>query len=352
MLSCSRIRKGNGRGDMTTRIDFYDELGREAGCRRLAVGFYARVAENSTLRPLFPGKSLRCATEEFAAFLVQLFDGNEGATQYRWWLSLRESHGRFRISDEQRSAWLMLMAEAVHEVVADGPTCGALADFFARASLYVVRGEASSPIHPELAARWERQVALDRLIENLAAGRDGAVLSEAGAFVSWKCVYPGVLAKMMETGREALVDFVVSSLRQDPTLVQSRFNGRSLLHLAASSGSLAVVEHLLANGADANVLDRGGHAPLYRAAGNARIGQPREVVEALVRAGAAIDHAGGPSRSTALHEAARHGSRAVAELLLELGADQTRRDRRGLTAFERAVGCRRPALAELLRPDS
>src|SRR6476661_8266766 len=91
------------------RAGILEALGGEAGCRRLSAAFYARVATDPVLKPLFPGKSLRCATEEFGAFLIQFLGGDEEQTQYRWWLSLHESHARFRISPAQRSAWLTHM---------------------------------------------------------------------------------------------------------------------------------------------------------------------------------------------------------------------------------------------------
>ncbi len=69
-----------------------NSLGGEAGCRQLSADLYARVA---ILHPLFPGKSLRCATQEFAAFLIHFLGGDESQTQSRWCLSLRESHARF-----------------------------------------------------------------------------------------------------------------------------------------------------------------------------------------------------------------------------------------------------------------
>ena len=51
------------------RSEFLETLGGEAGCKRLSAEFYARVGKDPVLRPLFPGKSLRCAIDEFAAFL-------------------------------------------------------------------------------------------------------------------------------------------------------------------------------------------------------------------------------------------------------------------------------------------
>jgi len=65
------------------RAGFLEALGGEAGCKRLSAEFHARVGKDPFLRPLFPGKSLRCAIEEFAAFLIQFLGGEEEQTQYR-----------------------------------------------------------------------------------------------------------------------------------------------------------------------------------------------------------------------------------------------------------------------------
>src|SRR5579863_2497832 len=91
-------------------VGLLEALGGVDGCKRLSVELYARVGKDPVLRPLFPGKSLHCAIEEFAAFLIQFLGGNEEQTQRRWWLSLRESHARFRIGPTERRAWLKHMA--------------------------------------------------------------------------------------------------------------------------------------------------------------------------------------------------------------------------------------------------
>ena len=66
---------------MRARSALLEALGGEEGCRRLSAAFYARVGKDPVLRPFFPGKSLRCATEEFAAFLIQFLGGDEKQTQ-------------------------------------------------------------------------------------------------------------------------------------------------------------------------------------------------------------------------------------------------------------------------------
>ena len=107
---------------MPKRATVLRALGDEAGCQRLSAAFYARVGKDPVLRPLFPGKSLRCATEEFAAFLIQFLGGDEEHTQHRWWLSLRESHARFRIGPAERRAWLKHMAATLEATPLDEPT--------------------------------------------------------------------------------------------------------------------------------------------------------------------------------------------------------------------------------------
>src|SRR6476469_5992352 len=105
-------------------------IGGEAGCRRLSAEFYKRVGKDPVLRPLFPGKSLRCATEEFAAFLIQLLGGDESQAQFRWWLSLRESHSRFQIDSAQRLAWLKEMRAALRAIPFENSVRQALNDMF------------------------------------------------------------------------------------------------------------------------------------------------------------------------------------------------------------------------------
>jgi len=70
-------------------VALLEAVGGEAGCKRLSSAFYARVGKDPMLRPLFPGKSLKCAIEEFAAFLIQFLGGDEEHTQRRWWLIAR-----------------------------------------------------------------------------------------------------------------------------------------------------------------------------------------------------------------------------------------------------------------------
>ena len=222
-----------------------EALGGEAGCKRLSSAFYARVGKDPILRPLFPGKSLKCAIEEFAAFLIQFLGGDEEHTQRRWWLSLRESHARFRIGPAERSAWLQHMRATLDAARLDQATRQALGQFFEHSSSYVVGAEGARPEHDELDSRWDEQRALDDTIAAIAAGRDQEAMAMAPRFLVRPSVFIGILARMVQSGRTDLTGFVMDAVEGDPSLACRRFGGRALLHYAAGAGCLEVVATLL-----------------------------------------------------------------------------------------------------------
>src|SRR6185295_10273483 len=230
-----------------------DALGGEAGCKRLSAAFYARVGRDPILRPLFPGKTLKCAIEEFAAFLIQFLGGDEEQTQRRWWLSLRESHARFRIDPAQRRAWLKQMSATLEATPLDGATRKALQQFFEHSSSYVTGKEPANPEHAELAARWSEQRVLDNLVSAIAAGRDQEAMVLAPPFLSRPAVFVGVLARMIKSGRTDLIAYVIHAVQRDPSLTTRRSAGRTLLHSACAAGCLELVELLLRLGTDPDI---------------------------------------------------------------------------------------------------
>jgi len=327
-------------------------LGGTATCRKLSAAFYARVERDPLLRPLFPGKTFTCAIEEFAAFLVQFLGGPSEDSQRRWWLSLRESHLRFKIGPDQRDAWMGSMVKALDDVQIEEPARGALLGFFERSSAYVVnRGQAPAVagdggLSTEIAQRWNLQRDLDQAVAAVRSGNaDRAIaLAEDPTLRTWNpSGFAGLLALMVRSGHAAMRDYVHQKLTQDPALVQQR-----LLHVASAAGSLATVELLLRLGADPKATDGGGHTPLYWLANECQAPGGADVVRALVRAGAQVDACDGVKHCTALHMAARRGNVEIAEALLDCGADREARDSLGETPLRRAVNCSKIAVASLL----
>jgi truncated hemoglobin YjbI len=333
---------------MSNRAVLLDALGGESGCRRLSDSFYARVGQDAALRHLFPGKTLRCATEEFAAFLIQFLGGDEEQTQHRWWLSLRESHARFQIGPLARSAWLEDMRATLEAAPLSEETREALLQFFVHSSGYVIGKDAAEPEHEELAARWGEQRVLDNAIAAIIAGEDDDAITLVKRSASRPSVFLGLLARMVQSGRSPLIRFVIDAVEAEPSLTTRRFSGRTLLHFASGAGCLEVVALLLRLGTDSNIQDAGGHTPLYRVANECASATGPEVVRALVRAGADVDGGGGVMRTTPLHMAARRGHVEIARTLLDCGAAANAQDRNGDTPLQRAINCRKERVSQLL----
>ena len=333
---------------MTPVPSLFEAIGGTRTCRKLSKAFYARVEHDPVLRPLFPGTSLRCATEDLAAFLVQFLGGPSEDSQFRWHVSLQESHRRFRLDRRHRDAWMRNMTKALEEVEIEDPARVALQNFFERASTYLIGGKPGTQrLSHELGKRWTGQRNTD---DAVAAIRQDQVDRAIELTESCPRVFlPGLLGLMIANGNPEMIRFVHRAIVADPSVIEERYGGRTLLHSAAAAGSLRTVELLLRHGADANVLDGGKHTPLYSVGNECASAESAEVVQALVRSGARVDAADGVTAATPLHMAARRGNAVVAKALLECGADRHLRDRRGDTPMDRALNCKKPHVAELLR---
>jgi truncated hemoglobin YjbI len=330
--------------------DLYQAMGGTAACRKLSASFYALVKRDPLLRPLFPGKTLTCAIEEFAAFLVQFLGGPSEDSQRRWWLSLRESHLRSKIGPKERDAWMKNMVKALDEAQIEEPVRNALREFFVRSSAYVVNQGPALPVaegtRDEIARRWDGQLGLDEAVAAIRSGDADRAITLAETCD--RTVLSGLLALMIGSGHSVLLEFVQEKLTRDPALIRERYAGRTLLHTASGEGSLNTVELLLRLGADPNAADGGGHTPLYSVGTECKVPGGGKVVHALVRAGAKVDAHDGVKYCTALHMAARRGNVDVAEALLDCGADIEARDTLGETPLRRSVNCNKTEVAGLL----
>lgn len=349
----------------TVSSSLYELIGGKASCRRLSVAFYARVARDPILRPLFPGKSFKCAIEQFTAFLAQFLGGPSEDAQPRWWLSLHESHKRFKIGAEERTAWMKNMLQAFDDVPIGEPIRMELLAFFDRSSAYVVNhGEKpavskiqsetlnGNNIGVEISRRWEAQTQLDQAVAAIRSGNADRAISLAESSALQTCgrsAQGGLLALMIRSGHDALLGYVREKITHDPALVHERLrHGRTLLHEAAAAGNLSLTELLLGIGAYPDARDGGGHTPLYCLGNECGVEGGGNVVRALVHAGADVNAHDGVKHCTPLHMAARRGNLEIAEALLGCGAKLEARDSVGDTPLRRAVNCNKVALASLL----
>lgn len=352
-------------GTRANGLDLHRAAGGTATWRRLAMAFYSQVDRDPLLRRLFPGKTLHCAIEEFTAFLAQFFGGPSEDTQRRWWLSLRESHLRFRIGRKERAAWLECMVRALDEVRMEEPLRSALLEFFERSSAHVVNsGEPvaaadpgappSDPVRQQIGRRWDAQQALDDAVAAVRGGEAEHAIAAAESsplrdrLQGDRSTLAGLLARMLGSRNAVMGRYVAERITRDPALVRERYAGRTLLHEASSQGNRTMVELLLRLGADPDARDGGGHTPLYCLANECRTAEGAGVVRALTQSGADVNASDGVKRCTALHMAARRGSPEIAGALLDCGADIDARDSLGETPLRRAVNCDRIRVASLL----
>jgi len=346
---------------LTEPAKLYSAIGNAAGCRALSVAFYARVEQDPILRPLFPS-TFTCAIEAFAAFLVQFLGGEAEATQRRWWLSLRESHSRFPIGQQERNAWLRAMTATLDDasLIADAAVRRELLEFFTRSSAHVVnkgRHPTPAPIGGELAPLWDEQLALDEAValarvpdksERWVELLQSPVLQ--ARFARSPAVHASVLAMAATSKAPLLREYAAEQIRANPSLVHERYKGgRTLLHDAAGAGDVRLVEQLLDLGAGGDSGGDGERSPLYCAGNECSAPGAGQIVRILLqRSAARVNAVHGVKRCTALHMAARRGNVDVIGALLDGGADIEARDSMGETPLRRAVNCNKVEAARLL----
>lgn len=93
----------------------YDDFGGEAFFERLVAAFYARVAHDPILRPMYPDEDLAAAQWRLQYFLMQYWGGPQTYSEERGHPRLRARHMDFRIDSAARDRWLSLMHDAVVE---------------------------------------------------------------------------------------------------------------------------------------------------------------------------------------------------------------------------------------------
>lgn len=92
---------------------FYDAVGGEPTFSRLVDHFYAGVAVDPVLRPMYLDDDLTAAREHLRLFLGQYWGGPRTYSEQRGHPRLRLRHAPFVIGEVERDAWLHHMRAAV-----------------------------------------------------------------------------------------------------------------------------------------------------------------------------------------------------------------------------------------------
>ena len=111
----------------------YDAVGGRPFFVDLVDGFYAGVAADPVLRPLYP-EDLTDARRHLAGFLVQYWGGPPTYSEERGHPRLRMRHAPFAIGHAERDAWLRHMLGSLDAVAA---AHGTPADLVTRIRAYL-----------------------------------------------------------------------------------------------------------------------------------------------------------------------------------------------------------------------
>ena len=95
---------------------FYEEIGGEAFFADLTAQFYAQVAVDPILRPMYPESDLKAAAKRLQWFLEQYWGGPTTYQEIRGHPRLRMRHAQFHINLAAHNAWLSAMRIAVDGV--------------------------------------------------------------------------------------------------------------------------------------------------------------------------------------------------------------------------------------------
>jgi len=102
-----------GDGSEAGASTMYDRVGGAAWFEALTERFYAAVATDPVLRPVYPDHDLSGARQRLCGFLIQYWGGPADYSEARGHPRLRMRHMPFAIGLPERDAWYGHMAAAV-----------------------------------------------------------------------------------------------------------------------------------------------------------------------------------------------------------------------------------------------
>jgi hemoglobin len=98
---------------VTDEPTLYEAVGGMPFFESLVERFYAGVADDPILRPVYPEEDLAAAQHRLTLFLAQYWGGPRTYDDERGHPRLRMRHAPFAIGPAERDAWLALMREAI-----------------------------------------------------------------------------------------------------------------------------------------------------------------------------------------------------------------------------------------------
>ncbi len=113
---------------------FYTAVGGTGTFRRLVAAFYAEVAEDPLLRPMYPEEDLGPAADRLQGFLEQYWGGPTTYSEQRGHPRLRMRHAPYKVNPAARDRWLAHMRTALDSLALPPLQHATLWDYLERAA--------------------------------------------------------------------------------------------------------------------------------------------------------------------------------------------------------------------------
>jgi hemoglobin len=134
--------------DEVTAPSLFSRAGGMPFFERLVDTFYAEVADDPVLAPLYPEHpDFSGARHRLTLFLAQYWGGPTTYSDERGHPALRMRHMRFHVGPHERDRWLEHMASAVAQVCDDPAIAGELMRYFVSTAEHL-RNDTGLPISP------------------------------------------------------------------------------------------------------------------------------------------------------------------------------------------------------------
>ena len=123
--------------DPHTNGTLYERVGGHSFFAGLVESFYAAVAGDPVLRPIYP-EDLEPGKARLAAFLAQYWGGPPHYSMERGHPRLRMRHARFPIGQAERDAWVSHMIAAVRATEVSSTDASLLIGYFEHTSTFLM----------------------------------------------------------------------------------------------------------------------------------------------------------------------------------------------------------------------
>lgn len=119
-------------------MSFYDEIGGLATISRIVDVFYAGVAEDDLLRPMYPEEELDGAKQRLTLFLAQYWGGLTTYSDHRGHPRLRMRHAPYEVTHAAREQWLLHFRAGLDAVELDAEHDAMFWEYVNMAALHMV----------------------------------------------------------------------------------------------------------------------------------------------------------------------------------------------------------------------